>query len=165
MEKESFTIMRNLGYTDELISSVKKECAQSKDGVSKKALKLLEEIGTPDSALKAIKIIETKAIRRRKVKQEKASKNKMLIESLIKRCRRSFDAFSRKGVNARVVFKKNQPWVIEAPEYHPAMQHFHDVCKKHFDVWADQGISVVFQFGSGSWRVVTRRKSDQPDNI
>lgn len=157
--------MRNLGYTDELISSVKKECAQSKNGVSKKALKLLEELGTPDSALKAIKIIETKAIRRRKDKQERASKNKTLIESLITRCRRSFDAFARKQVSARVVFKKGKSWIIEAPEYHPAIQHFHDVCKKHFDVWSDQGMSVVFQFGSEPWRVITRRKSDQPDNI
>lgn len=152
--------MQNLGYTEEMISTIEKE---TKTGVFYiKLTNALEKLGTPDNAIKLIKVIEATAKKKKQVKAKKR-KNKELIEGLIKKCRRSLDAFARKGVQARIIFSRRQ-WVIEAPEYHPAIKHLHDVCKYHFDDWAEKGVIAVFQFnGSDTWQVITKREEDSPD--
>jgi len=154
MDKKTLKIIQNLGYTEDLIKNLRKEI--SGGSINKKAITLLEEIGTPEAAINQIKNIELKV-------SEKSSTNKELIESLLKKCRRSLDAFARKAVPARIIFR-NKGWVIEAEALHPAIKKLHSTCHKYFDAWAAKGLAVVFQFDStANWIIITKKKSDQPD--
>lgn len=162
MQKESHQIMQNLGYTEEMILTIEKETKTKTGNFGVKLSNILKKLGTPDGAIKQIKIIEAYA-KRKKYSKQKRRKNKELIETLIKKCKRTLEAFAKKGVQARIVFSRRQ-WVIEAPEYHPAIQHLHDVCKFYFDEWAEKGINATFHFsGMNTWQVITKREEDSPD--
>lgn len=156
MQRESSQIIKNLGYPYEFVSNIEKE---NKTGIQAKTINYLKDLGIPDSALKQIKSIEIKAAKE-KIRQDKKRKNKELLDALLKKCRRSLDAFARKGVQARIVFLKKD-WIIEAPEYHPAIQHLHEVCKNNFDEYAAKGLVVTFQFtGSENWQIITKTKEE-----
>jgi len=101
MHKKTYKIIKNLGFGDEVIKSLKQ--SQKDARFNKKILNDLKKLGIPDAALKQIKLLENKSVR-----NKSNLTNIELINSLAKRCKRSFDAFANKGGKAKIVFWKNK---------------------------------------------------------
>jgi hypothetical protein len=154
MHERSYQIIRNLGYSDKIITQLKK-----RNGSSRKTFTFLKSLGIPDLAIKQIKFLENYP-----EKKLEGKDNKKLIELLIKKCKRSLDAFANKGIEARIVFTDGE-WTIFSSDYNKSMEKLHRVCKPHFDEWSSFGVEVTFSFdGSDSWKVITQKESDLPGN-
>jgi len=156
MHKKTSEIIKNLGFTQRILDEIKEKL---KNPVTKKTLNYFTDLGVPKLALKQIKYFE-ETPEPEKPKQS----NKELIETLVKKCRRSFNAFAKKQVKAKIVFKNNK-WLLYSTSYNKNIQRLHEVCKIHFDDWADQGVVVSFTFnGTTSWKISALKKSDLPKN-
>jgi hypothetical protein len=154
MHERSYQIIRNLGYSDKIITQLKK-----RKGSSRKTFTFLKGLGIPDLAIKQIKFLENYP-----EKNLEGKDNKELIELLIKKCKRSLDAFANKGIEARIVFT-DRDWTIFGSDYNKSMEKLHRVCKPHFDEWSGFGVEVTFSFdGTNSWKVITKKESDLPGN-
>lgn len=154
MHERSYQIIKNLGYSDKIITQLKK-----KNGSSRKTFTFLKNLGIPDLAIKQIKFLENYPI-----KSLEGKSNKELIELLIKKCKRSLDAFANKGIEARVVFTEGD-WTLYSPDYNKSVEKLHRVCKPYFDEWSASNVEVTFSFdGSNSWKVITKKESDLPGN-
>ena len=154
MHKRTTEIIKNLGYDEKIINQV-----QKKKNLNRKTLAYLKKLGVPSMALKQIKFLEDYSTNSFPEKT-----NKELIELLIKKCRRSFDAFSNKGNTAKIILKDGD-WVILSNEYSKALEKLHIVCKPYFDTWSKANAEVSFVFdGSNSWKIITQKESDLPGN-
>jgi hypothetical protein len=157
MHKKTFSIIKNLGYDEEVVKDLKSE---GKDLNPKLLSASLKKIGLPDIAIKQIKILEdlNNAV---DVKRP----NKSLIEELSKRCRRSFDAFAQKNIAAKIIFK-NSNWTIYSEIYNKHIQKLHEIYKMYFDELAISGLdaSLVFD-GSPVWRLETPSEPDLSDSV
>lgn len=151
MHKKTYTIIKNLGFGDEVIKNFKKE-----PGLDKNLLAELKKLGIPDAALKQIKSLENKT-------SEKPNlTNKELIRILLKRCKRSLDAFASRKHLAKIIFAKNN-WTIYSDMYSKEIEKLHIVCKPYFDKLAECGINVILLFeGTDSWKIVVDKKTDLP---
>ena len=124
----------------------------------KKTFDYLKTLGLPELALKQIKYFEDYPKKKLDLKS-----NKELIEGLIKKCRRSLDAFANKGIKACIVFTEGS-WTIYSEEYCKYIEKLHVVCKPYFDEWAAAKVEVSFVFeGSDSWKIVTSKEKDLPE--
>lgn len=156
MHKKSQTIIKNLGFGKEVIETLKKQKPDAP--LSRRSLTKLKKFGLPKSAIDQIKFLETEAS-----PVGDAATNKELLESLIKKCRRSFDAFANKQVAARIIFGKDT-WTLYSEEYNRAIEKLHKVCKVYFDIWAEHGLDATLIFdGSSTWKVMTDKESDLPE--
>ena len=154
MHERSYQIIKNLGYNDNIIAQLKK-----KNSSSRKTFEFLKELGIPNLAIKQIKFLEDYPAKNLENKD-----NKELIELLIKKCRRSLDAFANKEIEARIVFEDGA-WTIYSSDYNKSVEKLHRVCKPHFDEWSGLDVEVTFFFdGSNSWKVITKKESDLPGN-
>ncbi|MHA1974471.1 MAG: hypothetical protein ACTSW1_15845 [Candidatus Hodarchaeales archaeon] len=152
MHERSYQIIKNLGYDDKIIAQLKK-----RKGSSRKTFAFLKGLGIPSLAIKQIKFLEDYPTKNLTNKD-----NKELIELLIKKCRRSLDAFANKKIEARIVFEDGD-WTIYSDDYNQSIEKLHRICKPHFDEWC--AIEVTFSFdGSNSWKVITKKESDLPGN-
>jgi hypothetical protein len=152
MHKRTYQIIENLGYDDKVLGQVKK-----KTKVTRKTLAYLKGLGLPELALKQIKFLEGYPAKKLLDKS-----NKELIETLVKKCRRSLDAFANKKIAAKIVFKDHE-WTIYSASYPKTIEKLHTVCKPYFDEWSEASIEVTFVFdGSNSWKIVTKKESDLP---
>lgn len=153
MHERSYQILKNLGYSDKIITQLKK-----KKSNSRKTFTYLKDLGLPDLAIKQIKFYENYPS-----KNLEGKSNKELIELLIKKCKRSLNAFANKGLEAKIVFAKGS-WTIYSSEYDKIVEKLHQVCKPYFDEWASYDIEVEFVFdGTSSWKVSTKKESDLPE--
>jgi hypothetical protein len=152
MHKRTHQILKNLGYSDELVEQLNKRAR-----LSKKTLLFLRKLGLPPLAIKQIKFLENYQNKKLDTKT-----NKELIEGLIKKCRRSLDAFANKNVKSRIVFKEGN-WTLFAEDYSKPVEKLMRICKPHFDEYSDSNLEVTFFFdGTPSWKVMTNKKSDLP---
>jgi hypothetical protein len=154
MHERTHQIIKNLGYDDKIINLLKK-----KKAITRKTLTYLKDLGIPELALKQIKFLENYP-----QKKLVGKPNKELIELLVKKCRRSLDAFSNRRIEAKIIFK-DKSWTIYSSGYPKSVEKLHIVCKPYFDEWSEAGIEVAFVFdGSSSWKIVTEKESDLPGN-
>jgi len=151
MHKRTYQIIKNLGYTDKVINQLKKRKTESRNTFT-----FLKKIGIPELAIKQIKFLENYPN-----KNMDSLTNKELIESLIKKCRRSLEAFASKGIQARIVFNDSD-WVIYSDDYRKEIEKLHQVCKPYFDEWSAYNINVIFAFDGANWKVITKKESDLP---
>ena len=152
MHSRSYEIVENLGHDKKILDNKKKT-------LNRKVLSNLKKLGIPDSAIKQIKFLENYPSSKLDTKT-----NKQLIESLIKKCRRSFDAFANKGGEAKIVFEEGD-WTLYVTEYDKYVEKLHTVCKPYFDEWSSCELEVSFLFdGTDSWKVITTKESDLPGN-
>jgi hypothetical protein len=155
MHKKTYSIIKNLGFSDEVIKSIKLKQKNTK----RKLISSLKNLGVPDSALKQIKLLE-----KFPVKKPSECTNADLIKSLVKRCKRSLDAFANKGVRAKIVFSDNS-WTIYSSDYSKEIEKLHSVCKNYFDEWSARGMTASFYFDStSSWKIIVAKKTDLPTN-
>ena len=154
MHKKTQDIIANLGFSDTVISALKKQAS-----INSRAVSALRKLGIPRTALKQIKALE---------KGNSAlfgKPNKKILEYLIKKCRRSLDAFSHKGVESKIVFY-NRSWTVYSELYDKDIEKLHSVCKPYFDECAACGLRAILSFdGTQFWKVTTDKKADLPDNI
>ena len=154
MHKRTHQIIKNLGYDEKIIGQV-----QKKKKINRKTLAYLKDLGLPSMAIKQIKFLENYP-----AKSLLNKPNKELIESLVKKCRRSLDAFANKGLSAKIVFEEGS-WAIYSDDYSKPVEKLHIVCKPYFDEWSAAKTEVTFVFdGSDSWKIVTKKESDLPGN-
>jgi len=147
--------MANLGYGEDVIKTFKKE---EKD--PRAFFASLRKLGLPENAIKQIKDYEDLDLN---LKDNLS--NKDLIRELLKRCRRSLDAFAQKNNPARIIFK-NRDWTIFGEEYSKPIQKLHETCKHHFDGFAFRNLDVTLVFdGSTTWRIIAPNESDLPDSV
>jgi hypothetical protein len=156
MHKKTYNIIKNLGFGDEIIKSLKQN--QKNVGINKKILNDLKKLGVPDAALKQIKSLEQKS------SSDKSNlSNTELINLLAKRCKRSFDAFANKGGKAKILFLKNS-WTIYGSEYSKEIERLHTVCKPYFDEWSQIGLQAMIYFdGTECWKILAN-KTDLTSN-
>lgn len=149
MHKRTQQILKNLGYEDKILNQKKK--------FNRKTLGFLKSLGVPPLAIQQIKFLESPPT------QNLAGKpNKELIELLIKKCKRSLDAFANKGCTAKIIFE-NKDWTLFSNEYNKTIEKLLIVCKPYFDEWSDAGVEVIFQFDdSNTWKIMTNKESDLP---
>lgn len=160
MHKRTNKIFKNLGFDDEVISNIQRTTSKAKTPFNRRMISSLKKLGLPESALKQIKFLEDLSI-----DEETEISNKDLIAILIKKLRRSFDAFSNKGVKAIIIFA-DQDWTIYAEDYGREIQHLHEICKPYFDEWCLKNLEVKFEFdGTSTWRIIAPKKSDLPDTF
>lgn len=156
MHKKSQTIIQNLGFGKEVLETLKKQPADTP--LSRRTITKLKEFGLPKAAIDQIKFLEAEA-----PLVEEGASNKEMLETLIKKCRRSFDAFANKQVPARIIFSDGT-WTMYSEEYNRTIEKLHKVCKIYFDIWADHGLDATLIFdGSSTWKVSTDKESDLPD--
>jgi hypothetical protein len=154
MHERSYQIIKNLGYSDKIITQLKK-----KNGSSRKTFTFLKNLGVPELAIRQIKFLENYPTKKLDNKD-----NKELIELLIKKCKRSLDAFANKEIEAQIVFSDGN-WTIYSDDYNKSVEKLHRICKPYFDEWSGFKIEVTFSFdGSNSWKVITKKESDLPGN-
>jgi len=157
MHEKTRSIIKNLGFSDEILQTVDKQTAKAP--INRRTLTTLKRLGIPKSALDQIKYLESDG----DTAAEKATTHKELLEALIRKCRRSFDAFANKGIEARIVFS-NDDWTIFSETYNRGIEKLHKVCKIYFDEWATHSLNAIFIFdGSSAWKVSTDKESDLPD--
>jgi hypothetical protein len=157
MHKKTKDIIENLGFGDEVVELVRKRDADA--AISRRTLTKLKELGMPKLALDQIKVLESGTASAAST----ATNNKELLESLLRKCRRSLDAFANKNVAARIVFSDNT-WTIFSEEYSRPIEKLHKVCKVYFDEWSAHGLKAILIFdGSSTWKVSTDKESDLPD--
>lgn len=139
MHKRTTTIIKNLGIDTEILDS----------NFSKKTLLKLKKLGLPEEAIKQIKFFENypESVN----KPESLKTNEQLLNSLIKKCKRSFVAFSKKQITLKVLFMNNT-WTLFVEVYNKQVEKFHVVCKPYFDEWANKGLKAILIFkGDGKW--------------
>jgi len=159
MHKRTSSIFKNLGFGDEAISKIQKAVSKAKTPFNRRLISSLKKLGLPESAIKQIKFLEDPSL------DEEIKSNKELITLLVKKLRRSFDAFTNKEVKAIIVFA-NQDWAIYAEEYCKEIQHLHEICKPYFDEWCLKNLEVKFEFdGTSTWKIIAPKKSDLPDTF
>lgn len=157
MHKKSLSIISNLGYSEDVVKSFKKDIKTSE---AKSLFATLRKLGLPEDAIKQIKDYEDLGSN-----LKESLSNKDLIKELLKRCRRSLDAFAQKNNSARIIFK-NKNWTIFGEEYSKAIQKLHETCKYHFDNFAIHNLDVTLVFdGSTTWRIIAPNESDLPDSV
>jgi len=160
MHKRTNSIFRNLGFGDEAISNIRKAASKAKIPFNRRMMSSLKKLGLPESALKQIKFLEDLSL-----DEEIEISNKELISFLVKKLRRSFDAFSNKEIKTVIVFA-DQNWTIYAEEYGKEIQHLHEICKPYFDEWCLKNLEVKFEFdGTSTWKIIAPKKSDLPDTF
>lgn len=161
MHKKTDAIFKNLGLPEEAIADIEKAAKKAKKPFNRRLMSKLKKLQLPEDAIRQIKFLEE--IVSTEEDEEIELSNKELIAILVKKLKRSFDAFANKGVHAVIVFS-NETWTIFAEEYSKEVQHFHEVCKPHFDEWCQKNIDVKFEFnGSNVWKIIAPKKSDLPD--
>lgn len=154
MHNRTYEIIKNLGYDEKVLEKTKR-----KSGFNRKTLAQLKKLGLPELALKQIKFFENYPTKKLSNKT-----NKELIQSLIKKCKRSLDAFANKNIEAKIVFEDND-WTFYSSVYNKAISKLYVICKPYFDEWSEFDIEVTFLFdGSSSWKVITTKESDLPGN-
>lgn len=151
MHKRTSNIIENLGYSEDIIKTLKNE---AKNSDLKSFYVSLKKLGLPENAIRQIKDFESLDI-----KNEKLS-NKNLIKELLKRCKRSLDAFAQKNIPARIIFK-NKNWTIYSGEYNKIIQKLHEACKHNFDDLSIQGLEINIAFdGSTTWKITNEITGD-----
>ena len=157
MHKKTRDIIENLGFGDEVVELLRKQPEDK--ALSRRTLTKLKELGLPKLALDQIKLLESSNIS----SASAAANNKELLEGLLRKCKRSLDAFANKNVAARIVFSSNT-WTIYSEEYNRDIEKLHKVCKIYFDEWSSHGLKATLIFdGSSTWKVSTDKESDLPD--
>jgi len=160
MHKRTTDIFKNLGFGDETIANIEKTASKAKTPFNRRMMSSLKKMGMPDTALKQIKYLEEPIL-----DEDTEHTNKELISLLVKKLRRSFDAFANKDVKAMIIFSE-QDWTIYAEEYSREIQHLHEICKPYFDEWCLKNIEVKFEFdGTSTWKIIAPKKSDLPDTF
>jgi hypothetical protein len=151
MHKKSINILRGLGFGPSVVSDLEQ---LSSTNSKKEILRLLKTLKLPIAAAKQIKKIEgftpSSSI--------SGATNSELLESLLKKCKRSFDAFAKKETSAQIVFVDNN-WTLYSEEFDSNICKLHKVCKPHFDIWANEGLqtSIIFD-GTSKWKTKTKNK-------
>jgi len=164
MHKKTDSIFQNLGFSDDTIKKIKKSVKKSRAPFNRRMIASLRKWGVPDSALKQIKFLE-EVTAEPPGQVDEDEQNKTLITQLIKKVKRTFNAFSNKNVKATIVIA-NGDWTLYATDYTREIQHLHEICKPYFDEWSLKGIEVKFTFsGNGKWKIITPKKADLPDNL
>lgn len=145
MHKKTHAIIKNLGYSDDVVKEFK-----IKD--PKILNSSLKKLGMPETAVKQIKILEN-------LEDLNTGVVSNLIENLIKHCRRSLDAFAQKNIAAKIVFKNNN-WTIYSEKYNKAIQKLQEVCKMHFDELSSKNLEVTLIFdGTSTWKAIAPNES------
>lgn len=161
MHKKTLVIIKNLGFTEQLVQDIKQESKTTGGSINRKIIKLLKEAGTPETAIDQIRSLELK----KKGPGRAKKTNKELIESLIGKCKRSFNSFAKKGIQATFIFK-NKKWGVQADLDDETVVSFIKSCQKYFNYYALKGVDVTIKFtGTPEWGVHTKKQNDLPDNI
>lgn len=159
MHERTVTIMRNLGFDEEILKPLVKQNSQLE--ISKKSLRALRRLGLPKSALDQIKFLESST---EKQDLSKTS-HKDLIGNLVKKCKRTFDAFALRQIPARIVIEDNE-WNIYSETYNREIEKLHKICKPYFDDFSINNLKVTFAFdGTPTWKIITDKGSDLPESI
>lgn len=152
MHKKTANIIENLGYDEEVVKHLKNV---TKNSDAKSFFASLKKLGLPDDAIRQIKNFEDLNI----IKKPSLS-NKNLIQELLKKCKRSLDAFAQKNTAMRIIFK-NHNWTIYSEEYNKSIQKLHETCKHHFDDFSFQNLEATIIFdGSTTWRIISSTEID-----
>ena len=159
MHERTVSIMRNLGFDEEILKALAKPDATLE--LSRKTLRALRRLGVPKSALDQIKFLESP--------EEKNNisglTQKELTEALLKKCKRTFDAFAARLIPAKIIFQDNE-WNIFSESYVKEIEKLHRVCKPYFDDFAQQNLKATFWFdGSLTWKIIADKESDLPESI
>jgi len=148
VHKKTHTILKNLGIVEDSLKDLNSV-------LDRERLQKLKTLKLPNSALSQIKQYEDYP-----VKNISGSNSVELVESLIKKCKRSFTAFAKKKVKAQIVFKDGN-WVIYGEEYDKAIQKLHEVCKPYFDAWSSKGLKALIIFdGTTKWRAKASKNDE-----
>ena len=140
-----------------MVRAIRKQTKSSP--INRRAVSALSKLGIPRTALKQIKALE------RGNSNLLGKPNKKILEHLIKKCRRSLDSFSHKGVEAKIVFS-SKSWNIYSELYDKDIEKLQSICKPYFDDCAKCGLKAILSFdGTQFWKVTTDKKADLPDNI
>lgn len=159
MHERTVTIMRNLGFDESILKPLIKEDSQLE--ISRKSLRALRRLGLPKSALDQIKFLESPE---EKIDFSKLT-HKELIATILRKCKRTFEAFALREIPARIVFESNE-WNIFSETYNREIEKLHKVCKPYFDDCAVNELKVTFAFdGSPTWKIITDKESDLPESI
>lgn len=141
-------IIKNLGCNDDIIQTL---THLEKSGKKRSGISLLKKLGFPESALDQIRILESEP-----EPEKLGNTNQELLSSLLKKCKRSFDAFAKKGVRAKLQFKKSKNqkivWTLDT-KYDLTVKKFYETNKKWFDKWANQGLIATILFDGTSWTI------------
>ena len=157
MHKKTQDIITNLGFGDVVVRAIRKQTKSAP--INRRAVSALRQLGIPKTALRQIKALE----KGNSVLLGKS--NKEILEHLIKKCRRSLDAFSHKKVEAKIVFHCKS-WTIYSEIYDKDIEKLQKICKPYFDECSKCGLKAILSFdGTQFWQVTTDKKSDLPDNI
>lgn len=117
-------------------------------GVETTDLSALKSLGLPKTAIRQIKQLEKTSL-----KKLGGLSPQDLADTLIKKCRRSFDSFANKGIPAKLVANKSG-WNLFAEEYSVEVENLLKVIKPYMDHWTLYGLQVEFLFdGSPTWSV------------
>ena len=148
MHKKTHSILKNLGVTDEALR-------KGGNTLDRESLLKLKNLKLPNSAITQIKQYENYP-----VKAIKGGNSIELIESLLRKCKRSFDAFAKKRVKAQIAFKDGD-WTLYGEEYNKAIQKLHEVCKPYFDAWSSKGLRAIIIFdGTIKWRAKASKNDE-----
>lgn len=149
MHKKTHSILRNLGVNDDALKKMGNEVLDRESLLKLKNLKL------PSSAISQIKQYENYPAR-----NVKGNNSISLIESLLKKCKRSLDAFAKKKIKLQIAFKDGD-WTIYGEEYNKAIQKLHEVCKPYFDAWSSKGLRAIIVFdGTIKWKAKASKNDE-----
>jgi len=144
VDKKTYRIIRNLGFNEPDITSLREI-----KSLDKKTLSFFKKLNLPGEAIKQIKDTENYSI----AKIDNLS-NEELKHLLVKKCKRSFDAFARKKIKAVVIFKENESWILYSAAYDKYIQNFHMICKSRFDELESLNLSANVLFnGTEKWLI------------
>jgi len=130
-------ILENFGYSSDYIQELDKQ----------QLAHTLKELKLPTEAIAQIDSYEKPS-----KKTIRGSSSKEVLESLIKRCKKTFGAFSKKDVKAMIIFNK-QNWTIFSEDYNKYIQKLHATCKPYFDAAAAKNLVAVVSFTSkNTWK-------------
>lgn len=161
MHRKTQLIIKNLGFSEDLIKKIKDEARSSGSVLNDNVITILKAAGTPEMALRQIEEFEKK--RKPKIGKIPKLSNKEMIEDLIKKCQKSISSFIKKGIPLVINFK-DKNWYFDGDETQPAIKKLLETCTKYFDEFAKQGGNVLFKFDKNlKWTIVTEKKSDLPD--
>jgi hypothetical protein len=159
MHKKTLLIIKNLGFTEDLVETIKEESKISGGSINRKIINWLKDAGTPDGALNQIRSLELKSPTKNK------KTNKQLIQNLITKCKKIFYDFAKTGLKATFIFR-NGRWGVQANVKDATVTAIVKACEQYFNFYASKKINVVIRFtGSPEWEVETKKQKDLPDNI
>jgi hypothetical protein len=133
MHTRTRTIAENLAFDAKEINAL----YSSDRSLDARAIKNLENLGLPDTAIEQIKFFEMLAS-----DLEKSYSKDEWIAWLLRRTKKSLTAFMKKKTPLKIIFKGDN-WNMFSETYSKSVLQLHKTCKPYFDEFAAKNITLL----------------------